>query len=268
MNEQTISAEAASSERPGYSGGRVEPVEGLPEVTVDVNSSYPAKASGAAEPAAAASDAAASEEEATLPVVPEGAISTEPVPAAETSAETATEDLGAEEETAGTEESVQLRFIGEGGPEVDFLSPEPEELSFEAVILALVDAALEAERGGPALGGQQVAQIFCRGDVEDPRVAFLLLLLAQDKPVDGSLVLAAARATEGLEDLVERAVVEREELARVGDVSVEQLSAGGTFTPLESGHRSQVTGHSPDSGSGVWPQAASREPQDASEVGA
>lgn len=224
MNEQqTTNGEVHG--RPGYVGGRLEPSEGRGEVSVDVNSSYPAVVGAGTEPPSggAAAGAVAAEEEATLPVVPAGAILSEtPVVAPE----------GAESVEGEPAAEVQLRFIGEGGPEVDYISPEPEDLTFEGVVLQLVDAALEAERGGAPLGGHQVAQIFCRGDVEDPRVSFLLLLLAQDKPVDGTLVLAAARATEGLGELVEQAIIQREELARVGEVSVEQLSAGGTFTPM------------------------------------
>lgn len=173
----------------------------------------------------------AASDEATLPPVPEGAILSEVATAAAAEAEVAAETEETVEDAEGAVPAIRL--IGEGVEieDTSFADSDPVPLDFQGVMLALVDAALDADKGGAPLTGQMVAQIFCKGDVEDPRVEFLLLLLAQDKPVDGPLVLAAARATEGLETLVEEAVATREELERVGDVSVEQLSAG-SFVPV------------------------------------
>ena len=108
-----------------------------------------------------------------------------------------------------------IRFLGSSmGPELDYISPEEGLSSFGEVMIQLVDSALESEAGlEEELTGERVAQIFCRGDVEDARVTFLLTLLAQNQPITAGLVLAAARA-QGFEELVEQAVLSREELAR------------------------------------------------------
>lgn len=171
-------------------------------------------------------------EESTLPPVPEGVVE----PRREAAASDRT--LG---ESASDEGAEELRFVGSDvSAELEPLEPnweraEQEPASLGEVLVQLADAAIEAEEGAAEpLTGSLLAQIFCRGDVEDERVAFLLLLLAQDEPVSGRLVLAALRA-QGHEELVERALVTREELRRVGDLAVEQLSSGGwQAAPLSS----------------------------------
>ena len=147
-------------------------------------------------------------------------------------------DAGEHSDT--TPEVPPLRYLGDSGPELDVIPPE-EASSFGDVMILLVDAALEAkektDKGlDPAFAGETVAQIFCRGDVEDPRVSFLVLLIAQVTELSGEVVLAVAEEA-GLGDLVEQARIAREELARVGDVSVEEVSlSAASFHPgsLES----------------------------------
>lgn len=167
---------------------------------------------------------AATDEASTLPPVPEGV-----VPEETASPLVPDSDPESGSSAPGESEPIAVRFLGSSiGPELDFVSPEAGPQSFDEVMVQLVDAALEdVEGASPGLTGEGVAQIFCRGDVEDPRVSFLLLLLAQNQPVTGELVLLAVRAREGGDDLVDGAVLAREELARAGDLAVEQLSAEG-----------------------------------------
>lgn len=165
--------------------------------------------------------------EAALPAIPAGAVPS--VPAAEFSPT----DEGSEEVVDfGGEETIAPRYLGETGPEqFDFVALEEGPFSFGDIMIQLVDVAIESESkgNGESITGETVAQIFCRGDVEDERVAFLLLLLGQNRPITASLILAAARA-QGYEELVEQATLVRTELERAGDISVEQLVASsGTF---------------------------------------
>lgn len=131
------------------------------------------------------------------------------------------DDLGGGEPT--------LRWLGEDGPEVDQLLAEGEA-SHDEVMLALVEACLEGE-----VTGQTIAQIFCRGNVDDPRVSLLLLLLAQDAPITAELVLSACRS-QGWGELVDQAAIVREELRRAGDAGVEAVTATvATFVPAQGG---------------------------------
>lgn len=188
-------------------------------------------------------------------VLESGAESQEPAAASEVASE-----LPAGEPLDTTPPIPTLRYLGETGPELDYVSPEEEISSFGDVMIQLVDAALEAtERQEAGLDaefdGETVAQIFCRGDVGDPRVNYLLLLLAQNQPVTAELALAVASET-GHEDLVLQARIAREELARVGDVSVEQVGASGTsFAVPEAGPyvAGQLAEGPPSTGSEVSP---------------
>jgi len=219
-------------QRSEYTGGRFEPVDGAIPTVVDDQSAY----------------------DAALPVVPVGVVSTSaPVEITLTNvAETAPielppdvpEDAGIAQEDLGDvldaseaadQEAIAptLRLLGsEIGPEfeghVPEIGEEDEPLDFGSTLIQLVDAALEE---GEAFDGQRLAQIFCRGDVEDDRIAFLLLLLAQNRPVTGELVLLAARE-QGHGELVDHATIAREELGAAADVAVEQATALGGFVPL------------------------------------
>ncbi len=233
---QPVESNEPQAAVPEYSGGRVEPADPAAVMTVDESSGYaPAAnatepvvlvAEGSPDPAAfvrgveaaqqASSAVAASVEADTLPPVPEGVVVEE--------SEGVSLDLG------GEEASETMRFLGSPiGPEVDFISPEPGESSFEEVMIQLVDGALEGLEGSEEpMTGEKVAQIFCRGDVQDARVTFLLSLLAQNQPVTAELVLSVVRAQgESFEELVDGAILVREELARAGETSVEQLSSEG-----------------------------------------
>lgn len=270
--------ETSADPREGYSGGRVESSDPS-VVTVDDSSAYSAelsamnvgdaaRAANAAEPietqapTSAPEPPVASSEDGTLLPVPEG--DTLPLVSEGDTLPPVPEGVVPEARLEGpvwarVGDEPALRFLGSSiGPEVDFVSPEEGVQSFDQVMIQLVDAALEASEGASEeLTGEGVAQVFCRGDVEDERVAFLLLLLAQNQPITGELVLLAIRAREGGNDLVDGAILAREELARAGDVAVEQLSAEGWGTGV-GGQGSGVGQKEPDPDPA---RSASREPQ-------
>ena len=232
----------------GYSGGRLEPIHPEAVVSVDETSGY--------ESAILGDIPLETREEDSLPPVPEGVLAVEreapvfddePVQGVEVDGE------GDAHRFEGA--PPVLRFLGSSGesefdgfPE-DYVSPEQGTATFGEVLVQLLDAALEGlSDSSQPLTGEGLVKIFCRGDVQDDRVVLLLSLLAQDQPVTGELVVAVLRA-QGYEELVDGALLTREELARAGEVAVEQLSAStGTFEPLDAGARSKEQG--PSSGSG------------------
>ena len=263
----------------GYSGGRLEPIEPGSIGAVDVTSAYGVTISGeesehssnATEPVVLEELVAVEvAEEASLPPVPEGVVPSEPVlPVFDSELPPGTMSLNFAE-TRDEEGKVEtLRFLGSSiGPELDFISPEEGTATFGEVMIQLIDQALESQAldsdsaGVQELTGEKVAQIFCRGDTDDPRVSFLLLLLAQNEPITADLVLRAAEA-HGHADLVDGARLAREELTRAGDVSVEQLSAEGWRAEEV---RPEARGPSRDPDSGSEPQASCLKPRAASEA--
>ena len=240
MTEEETKNEVEPSESPveakpseGHSGGRLEPIH--PE-TVDTEYEV-----SAYDPPILGDLPLEAREEDSLPPVPEGVL----VDVREAA-------VFDEEPVQGVEGEVDshhfegappvLRFLGSGSesefdgfPE-DYVSPEQGTATFGEVLVQLLDAALEGLSDSPEpLTGEGLVRIFCRGDVQDERVVLLLSLLAQDQPVTGELVVAVLRA-QGYEELVDGALLTREELARAGEVAVEQLSAStGTFDPLGEG---------------------------------
>ena len=280
MNEQ-------SEEAKSFVGGRLESSEGLPLAAVDVHSSYRIAVDVPELPQELLADVVAAgkrllepvmlDESSTLPPVPEGVVE---------AGKPEARGPRPEEEENEPSEGVEPPYRFEGEPpvlrilgssledEISFVSPEESLSTFGEVMVQVVDAALEGD--GEPLTGHGLAQIFARGDVEDDRVQFLLLLLAQNQPITGELVLLAARA-QGYEDLVDGALLAREEILRAGDVSVEQLSQEG-WQPAEAAASSkqqaassgeadggQRTADDP-SGSGSEPRASSLEPRAAESV--
>lgn len=228
--EQKAESGEKTTDGSGYSGGRVEPVDPSVVPTIDDQSAY----------------------DAALPPVPEGLVSAAgAVEFTFTNHATATVELldgmpdeederhlelqaeGAEAEDEAL--APTMRLLGsdveglgqEVGDGVDWALPD-EEVDFGGVMIQLVDSALEE---GERFDGARLAQIFCRGDVEDERVAFLLLLLGQNRPVTGELVLQVA-SERGYEELVLQATLAREELQAAGDVAVEQATAYGGYVPV------------------------------------
>lgn len=244
--EQKAESGEKTTDGSGYSGGRVEPVDTSVVPTMDDQSAY----------------------DAALPPVPEGLMSTAGVVEftltnhAPATVELSGDSLEAEHErhlelqADGVEVAEEaaaptMRLLGadveglgqEVGDGLDWVSPD-EEVDFGDVMIQLVDSALEE---GEGFDGQQLAQIFCRGDVEDERVAFLLLLLGQNRPVTGELVLQVA-SERGYEELVLQARLAREELQAAGDVAVEQATVYGGYVPISESLGSQPLSGQPFSG--------------------
>lgn len=132
-----------------------------------------------------------------------------------------------------------LQLLTEEDEDAETLSPlqevgigAAEEMSFVDVVVSLCDEAIEATKqgteSGEALTGRRVAEIFCQGDVADARVAFLLNLLAQNRPVTGQLVLGVARSL-GFAEYVAQALATAQELSAVGGVAVEAVSVPVSF---------------------------------------
>jgi hypothetical protein len=223
MQEQASEADVGNAAEPVV----VAPVDKPVELVADGEENLPPVPAGVVAAQAAA------------PVAAEGnVIKPEDLARAESTGQAEQEALSEESlaeeplEESAEEEALAptLRYLGAEGPELDFIEPEGELTTFGDVLIQLVDTALdhEGKGSGEQMTGEAVAQIFCRGDVQDDRVTFLLLLLAQNRPVTAEMVLAAARSL-GHEELVEQATISREELARAGDVSVEELTLAGTF---------------------------------------
>lgn len=261
QNDQSEKTEDLVEEKPskGYSEGRTEPANPEAPGSVDEVSAYDLSIAG--EPVREV------QEEDSLPPVPEGVVpSVQEAPVFD--AELSPGELRLNfEETRGDDGQVEvIRFVGSSiGPEFDgfaedYVSPEQGTATFEEVLVQLLDAALEGPSdASEPLTGEGLVKIFCRGDVQDERVVLLLSLLAQDQPVTGELVVAVLRA-QGHEYLVDGALLAREELARAGDVAVEQLEASsGHFVPLGEGQPGKP-GQPGGSGSGSGPSQSPNHP--------
>ncbi len=241
MTEEETKNEVELAESPveakpseGHSGGRQEAIHPETVASVDETSGYEAAILGDLPLEA--------REEDSLPPVPEGVLAVErEAPAFDEGPVQGVEVDGEGDSHHFEGAPPVVRFLGSGSesefdgfPE-DYVSPEQGTATFGEVLVQLLDAALEGlSDSSEPLTGEGLVKIFCRGDVQDERVVLLLSLLAQDQPVTGELVVAVLRA-QGHEELVDGALLTREELARAGEVAVEQLEASsGHFVPLDA----------------------------------